>query len=237
MRMVLLPGLLALLALPACKDGPSPAAAPRREAPSSQPKAKAPPMKQSVSPATERVGILPDGVGITVGSTVPEVTLTGSDGQAVQLKELRAQGPLLVVFYRGGWCPFCNFQVRELTAFAPALKERGVTPVVISVDRVEEGAKTSATYSIPFPVLSDPELLAHEAFRVMQKVSDEEVERLAGFGMDLEGSSGKVHHTLAIPSLFLVDMDGKVRWAHAERDYKLRPSMEQILAAIDAASL
>jgi peroxiredoxin len=82
-------------------------------------------------------------------------------GLEVRLSDLMRRGPLLLVFYRGGWCPYCNFQIRELTAAYPEYGKRGVTPVAISVDRVEESAKTLATYSIPFPVLSDPELAAH----------------------------------------------------------------------------
>lgn len=139
----------------------------------------------------------------------------------------------MLVFYRGGWCPFCNYQIRQLTEAYPQYRERGVTPVAISVDRPEEAAKTRATYEIPFPVLSDPDLAAHRAYRVMHEVDDAERERLAGFGMDIERASGRDHHVIAIPSVFVVDAEGVVRWAHADPDYRVRPSNEQILAALD----
>ena len=102
------------------------------------------------------------------------------------------------------------------------------------VDSAEESEKTRARYSIPFPVLSDPELTAHRAFRVIHQADEAEVKRLKGFGMDLERASGKDHHFIAIPSIFLIDEHGVVRWAHADPDYKVRPSIVQILAAIDA---
>jgi len=104
----------------------------------------------------------------------------------VSLRDLASRGSLLVTFYRGGWCPFCNFQIRELTTAFPEFRRRGVTPIAISVDRVEEAAKTSATCEIPFPVLPDPNLVAHRAFRVVRHVGDAEFARLKGKGLDIK---------------------------------------------------
>lgn len=231
--------LVSLVALPGCKDRPAPASASAPAGPeaATRPQEKEPRSKPTDSASDERIGTLPEGVGLPVGSSAPAVTLTDADGATVALEDLQQRGPLLVVFYRGGWCPFCNFQIRELSEAAATFQERGVTPVAVSVDRVDEAARTSATYKVPFPVLSDPDLVAHKAFRVTHRASDEEVERLLGFGMDLERSSGKDHHTIAIPSMFLLDREGIVRWAHAERDYKVRPSVEQLMKVIDAAAL
>lgn len=193
--------------------------------------------KEYAATAAERLGKLPEGFGVPVGQQAPDFTVESSDGQRVSLRELTAKGPVLLAFYRGGWCPFCSFQIRELVKAFPEYRQRGVTPVAISVDRVEEAARTGATYEIPFPVLSDPDLAAHAAFRVLHTADDAEVERLRGFGMDIEKVSGRKHHQFAVPSLFLVDTTGRVRWAHADPDYKTRPRTPQILAAIDEAKL
>jgi peroxiredoxin len=142
-----------------------------------------------------------------------------------------------LIFYRGGWCPFCNFQIRELTHAYGELRKRGVMPVAVSVDRTDEATRTSATYEIPFRVLSDPDLQAHEAFKVVHHADDAEVARLKGFGMDIEQYSGRDHHAIAIPSMFVIDKSGMVRWAHAARDYKTRPSPEQLFAALDGLAL
>lgn len=193
-----------------------------------------PPRKPTAPSPTERIGTLPPDVGLAVGSRMPDAVVHDADGHEVRLGDFLDGGPILVVFYRGGWCPFCNFQIRELTVAYPEYRRRGATPVAISVDRAEESAKTRATYVIPFPVLSDPDLAAHRAFRVVHHADDAEVARLRGFGMDLERASGRAHHDIAIPSMFLVDRDGVIRWAHADRDYRVRPSTAQVLAAIDA---
>jgi peroxiredoxin len=197
--------------------------------------ARKPSPKATTTTGDAELGKLPEGVGIAVGSPAADGKLQDAGGKAVQLADFWKKGWVLLVFYRGGWCPYCNFQVRELTRALPELDKRAVTPVLISVDRVSEAAKTSATYEIPYPVLSDPELVVHRGFRVLQQVDDATLAKYRDFGIDLEGSSGQKHHTIAVPSLFLVDKDGIVRFSHADRDYKVRPSTAQILAAIDRA--
>jgi peroxiredoxin len=197
------------------------------------PKARGVQMKEYGFPDDERLGVLPPGVGIPVGKAAPDARVQDADGREIELHDLFKTGPILLVFYRGGWCPFCNFEIHELTTRYPEFRERGLTPVAISVDRIEESSKTQATYEIPFPVLSDPDLAAHRSYQVVQQVDETDFERLMTFGIDIEKSSGRTHHVIAIPSLFLIDRDGFVRWAHADSDYKVRPSTDQILAAID----
>lgn len=195
----------------------------------------APEPKAYANPAT--IGTLAPGLGVPVGEHAPDAELRDSAGAAVRLGDLVRQGPLALVFYRGGWCPFCNFQIRELTGAYPEFRRRGVRPVAVSVDRVEEAAKTQAAYQVPFPVLSDPDLAAHRAFRVLHQVSEAEAERLRGFHIDLDQASGRTHHVIAVPAIFVIDAQGIVRWAHADPDYKVRPSAAQVLAAIDALGL
>lgn len=194
-------------------------------------------MKQYEYPSSERVGTLPAGVGIAVGQPAPDAIVTDADGHAVRVHDLFSDGPILLVFYRGGWCPFCSMEIHELTVAYPQYQRRGIRPVAISVDRAEASAHTRATYAIPFPVLSDPDLEAHRAFHVMHHADDAEVARLKGFGMDIEQASGRTHHVIAIPSIFVIDRRGIVRWAHADPNYKVRPSTEQILDAIDGLDL
>ncbi len=190
--------------------------------------------KATADTAAASLGTLAPGTGIPVGQPAPDVHAFDLDGQPVRLAELTARGPVLLFFYRGGWCPFCNYQLHALAEAAPEFARRGITPVAVSVDRPQEGTKTRALYQIPFPVLSDSELSFIEAFHVVNKVGAAELSRLRGFGMDLEASSGGAHHVIAVPSMFLIDRAGIVRWAHSDLDYKTRPSVAQILAALDA---
>jgi peroxiredoxin len=198
------------------------------------PPTTAPRSKATTDTPPASLGTLAPGTGIPDGQPAPDVAATDLDGHRVHLKELTARGPVLLIFYRGGWCPFCNFQIRALAAAVPEFARRGITPVAVSVDRPQEGMKTKATYSLSFPVLSDTELSFVEGFHVVNKLPDAEVQRLRGFGMDLEAASGRASHVIAVPSMFLIDRAGVVRWAHSDTDYKTRPSFAEVLPALDA---
>ena len=134
------------------------------------------------------------------------------------------------MFYRDGWCQYCNFQICELTRAFAEFQKRGVTPVAVSVEKPEEEATTKAIYSIPFRILSDGDLALIEAFHVVNKVEGEQLEMFRKYGVDLEGRSGKKHHVIAVPALFLIDQQGVVRWAHSDPTYTVRPTTAQILA-------
>ncbi len=221
---------------PAPAASQSPALAPALAMPSASVSA-APPLKAYTDPPADRVGQLAPGTGIPVGSKVPDVHARDLDGQDVTLSTLYSKGPILLAFYRGGWCPYCSSENHALATSYSEFRKRGVTPVTVSVDKPEAEAKTKATYAIPFPVLSDTDAAMLEAFHVVNNVDDATVAKMRGFGVDLESYSGKTHHKIAIPSLFLIDRSGTVRWAHSDPNYQVRPSIAQILSAIDASHL
>lgn len=226
--------IMAILALhAACTEPAGPAAmAPAPAAASTLPAGK-PKMATSQSTPVERLGTAPEGLGLALGAMLPDVGVKDIEGKPMRVADSAKGGALLVVFYRGGWCPFCNAQVKQMADAFPEFQRRGVTPVLVSVDKAEEGVKTRALYEVTFPLLSDPELVAHEAFRVVHSASDEEVKRLKGFGVDIEASSGQQHHKFAVPSMFLFDTGGKLVWRHVDLDYKTRPAVEQILGVLD----
>ncbi len=225
-----------LLLLAACSATPDPAepvpdpttAPVTAEAP---PQPELPRAKEFTAVDTSKLGTLPDGIGIAVGQPAPDAELTDFDGKPTTLGSLYAEGPVLLVFYRGGWCPFCNFQVRELVEGRKRFAELGVKPVLISVDQPSASTRTRDAWHIPYPVLSDPQLAAHEAWRVVHQVDDERFSWLADKGLDLEAASGQTHHKIAVPSIFLVD-GGEVKWAHADPEYKVRPTNEQLFEVI-----
>ena len=181
----------------------------------------------------KELGTLADGVGVPVGDQAPNATVEDIGGRPIELSSLWSERPLVLVFYRGGWCPYCNSQIRRLTKTNADFDKRGVGIAVISVDSVEESNRTKKTYEVPFPILSDPDLKAHEAFRVVHKIDDATADKYKGFGIDLDKASGRSHHKIAVPSIFIVDQGGTVRWAHGGPDYKVRPSPAQLLAGLD----
>lgn len=112
------------------------------------------------------------------------------------------------------------------------LQKLGIVVGMISVDEPQGLAKTASAHEVPFPLMSDGDLKVHEAYRVVNEVGEAEYARLKKGGMDLEEWSQRKHHKLAIPSLFLIGKDKKVKWAHASRDYKTRPEIDALVAAL-----
>jgi len=239
-------GLAALIALTtsgachrsnASSSGASPAAS-SSAAPMPSSAAQSTPTPKETSPTPlSRIGILEKGTGLEPGQHVPDVHARDLQGKEVKLSELVPRGPLLLAFYRGGWCPYCNFEIRELSKAYPEYRKFGVLPVAVSVDQLDEAAKTNAAYRIPFPVLSDTELSFVSGFHVENHLDDAMVAQLRSLGIDPERYSGKAHHTIAIPALFLIDKQGVVRWAHDDSDITVRPSTDQILFAIGAINM
>ena len=181
-----------------------------------------------------KLGTVASGLGLAIGSPVPDVSIPDDQGNPVSLTDLAARrGALLVVFYRGGWCPYCNTQIRHLATTYAEFSSRNVTPVLISVDKADKTAKTRATFEVAFPLLSDSELVAHEAFNVVQVVDADTREKYKRYGINLAEHSGRDHHTIAVPSIFLFDKAGSLVWAHADPDYTVRPKTDQLIAVID----
>mgnify|MGYP001239947590 CR=1 FL=1 len=118
-------------------------------------------------------------------------------------------GPEVIELPRGGWRPFCNHQVRQVTMAYDKFQQRHVTPVLISVDQTDGAMLVKEAYEIPFPVLSDSDLAAHESFKAVIELDNTGYEKYKKFGVDLEAWSGLDHHKMAAPAVFLVSKEGK----------------------------
>ncbi len=108
----------------------------------------------------------------------------------------------------------------------------GATMVGISPDDPAHSRQNIAKNSIPFPILSDSEVAAAKAFRLAFRVDDETVKKYQGFGIDLEKASGKSHHALPVPAVFIVDRGGKIIFAHSDPDYRQRLEPARIVEAL-----
>jgi len=197
--------------------------------------AQAPPTFALTDTADGKLGTVPAGMGLKVGSKAPSLTLDSVTGGQESLADLYAKGPTFVIFYRGGWCPFCNLQMHNLSLAKADFDKIGVKLVAISVDLPTEEAKMQAKHGVPFPMLSDPKLKAHQVFHVVHVAPEPEQKALAGFGIDLTAYSGESHKSFAVPSIFLVDKQGVIRFVHVDEDYKTRPTIKQMLAVAQKA--
>ena len=166
------------------------------------------------------------------GLKVPDVDLTGMDGKTVSLASLHQEKPLVIVFFRGGWCPICTKHTQQLIKVYPELKDKGFEMIGISPDSVESTKANVLKGSIPFPLYSDSELNATGNFGLAFKVDEATVTKYKEFGIDLEKASGQTHHALPIPAIYVVSKEGLITFAHSNPDYRQRLDVKDLLKAI-----
>jgi peroxiredoxin len=166
---------------------------------------------------------------LQAGTVIPDITLKNAQGKDVKLSSLHQDGPVVLVFFRGGWCPICTRHTGALIKAHPQIKELGAELVGISPDNTESSKENVTKNSIPFPILSDADVAAAKAFGLAFRVDDETLKKYKGFGIDLEKASGQQHHALPVPAVFIVDKAGKIAFAHSDPDYRQRLDVERIL--------
>jgi peroxiredoxin len=173
---------------------------------------------------------------ILVGSIVPTVNLTALDGTATTLAKLLNGKPTVLVFYRGGWCPFCNLQLSELRRLNPDLKAQGFQLLAISPDRADEINKTLEKDELDYALASDAKAEALQAFGIAFKVDDATLSKYAEYGVNLETASGEKHHALPVPSVFVIDAKGIIQFSYVNPDYRTRVPQRLIRAAVEAVA-
>ncbi len=171
---------------------------------------------------------------ILLGSAMPDVPLRTLSGKPITLKAQVAGKPAILVFYRGGWCPFCNLQLSELRLIQKDAEKLGYQIIAISPDRPEELSKTLGKDKLTYTLLSDSKALALRAFGIGYRLDDASFAKYQGYGIDLEKASGEKEHALPVPSVFIVDKDGVLQFSYSHPDYRVRVPGTVVLAAAKA---
>lgn len=172
---------------------------------------------------------------LKVGDAIPDVKLRTEENQEVSLAKLVAKKSTVLIFYRGGWCPFCTRHLKDLAGIEEDLKKEGAQLLAISMDTPAKLKETPGRDKLGYQLLSDSDAVAIQAFGLAFKADDKTVEKYKGYGINLDAASGKDHHLLPHPAVYVVDKSGKIQFAHFNPDYKARLSPEKILAAVRAA--
>ncbi len=172
---------------------------------------------------------------LTVGTEAPVFVARNPDGSDYRFDATAREAPAVLIFYRGGWCPFCNVQLGQLKQAEATLRERGYEVLFLSSDRPEilrSSLKDDIENEVAnYTLLSDAEAQAARAFGVAFRLDDATVARYKTGGLDLEEVAGNAQHILPVPAVFVVDRAGTIRFAHFNPDFRLRLSAEELLAA------
>jgi peroxiredoxin len=169
---------------------------------------------------------------LKAGDTAPLFTLKDPDGKQVSAAELLAKGPLVVSFYRGVWCPYCNMELQALQEALPSFLQLGTSLVAISPQNTANSRKSIRTNGLEFPILSDPGNETAAAFGLRFKLPDYLIELYRSLHNDLPAFNGDTSWTLPLPARFVIGQDRVIRYAEVNPDYTHRPEPADMLPAL-----
>jgi peroxiredoxin len=174
---------------------------------------------------------------LKVGDRAPAFVLKDADGNDVSSAGLLAQGPLIVTFYRGIWCPYCNMDLQAIQAALPALEQRRAKLVAISPQTAPNSRRSQRENKLGFPILSDPRNDVAAAFGLRFKLPDYLIDLYRdAFKNDLAVVNGDGSWTLPMPARFVIARDGTIVYAEVNPDYTRRPDPEELLPVLDRTS-
>ena len=159
---------------------------------------------------------------ILVGAMVPKLTLTTVEGSLFDLNAAIAEKPTVLIFYRGGWWPYCNVQLGQLQNIEPQLIQSGYQIIAINPDHPAKLGQAIQKHKLGYLLLSDSKMIGARAFGIAFKVDKKMLEDYESFGVNLEEASGEKHHLLPVPAVFVVGTDGIIKFEYVNPNYKVR---------------
>lgn len=168
---------------------------------------------------------------IAVGDPIPDTVLLTIEDKEITLRDAIAGKPTVLIFYRGGWCPYCTKHLTALAGIQEDLDKLGIQILAISPDQPSKLREKPDNAKIPYQLLSDRTMEVAKTFGIAFEVDGGTREKYRGFGIDLEAASGEAHHLLPHPAVYVIDAKGIIRFAHVNEDYKVRLEAEKVLEA------
>jgi len=171
---------------------------------------------------------------IKVGEALPAFSLPDATGKTMSSAPLLAKSPLLITFYRGEWCPFCNIALIELQKYVPEYHARGVQFIAISPELPNTSLTTTQKHNLDFPVLSDVRNVYARQLGIVFKQDDALREPFGALGIDLNARNGDDSFEVPVPITLLVGKEGVVRNVFVDPDFTKRLEPGAALDWIDA---
>ena len=170
---------------------------------------------------------------LKVGDKAPAVVLGNVRGEPVDLGELLKSGPVIVTFYRGGWCPFCNLELKAFQDVLPQITAAGASLVAISPEKPDDSLSTSEKNALTFEVLSDVGQKAGRAFGLVYEFTDELKSVYNGFNLDIPGKNGSADEwALPVSATYVIASNGRIIYANTDTDYRDRADPRDVLAVL-----
>ncbi len=169
---------------------------------------------------------------LPVGATAPEFALPDFSGKLVRSTDLLALGPLVVNFFRGRWCPYCVTEMETWRDLYPALRERGALVIGISPQTQRQSDFTAGQHAIPFPLLTDAGCAVAEKFGLVWTLPAYLQKYYRSILLNIPFVNGDQSWKLPLPATYVIGSDGKILYAEAHADFRVRPEPEDVLRAL-----
>ena len=169
---------------------------------------------------------------LQVGDTLPPINLPNALGKTVNTQDLLTEGALVISFYRGQWCPYCNLELRALQQALPEFKALGASLVAISPQNPDNSLSTTEKNELTFEVLSDVGNQVARQLGLVFQIPEQLRPIYQSFGIDLPEHNGDETFELPIAATYVINRDGKVVYAFVNPDYTQRAEPADIVAAV-----
>jgi len=167
-----------------------------------------------------------------VGATAPLFVLPDARGGEVALDAVLARGPVVLVFYRGGWCPYCNLQLAAFQGALAEIRAAGAELVAVSPQTPDQSLSLAEQHDLAFPVLSDAGNRVAREYGLVFTSGAAATETMNELGVELSSFNGDETNTLPAASTFVIGQDGRIRFASVTGDYRWRVGPDEVLAAL-----
>ena len=171
---------------------------------------------------------------LKVGDTAPDFELPDATGKAVKLSTLLKDGPVVITFYRGQWCPYCNLEIRAFQQLLPDFQQVGAQIVAISPELPTNALSMKEKHELAFPVLSDVGNAIARDYGLVFALAESLRPLNKSFGINIPASNGDDSFELPVPATYVIDSTGTIRYAYAKADYTLRAEPADVLEAVKA---
>lgn len=169
---------------------------------------------------------------LKTGDKAPDFSLPDAAGRKISLNETLQHGPVILIFYRGGWCPYCNLELRAYQRSLPEIHQAGAQLIAVSPQTPDASLSTREKNALAFPVLSDTDNQVAIAFGILFDLPEYLAKLYARFGIDLPKVNNVKTWTLPLPATYVIGQDGTILKSFVETDYRIRMEPSEALAAL-----
>ncbi|AZB43152.1 AhpC/TSA family protein [Bacillus sp. FJAT-42376] len=173
-----------------------------------------------------------EGKGLETGDQVPDFILPDASGNQISIANILKEGPAVITFYRGGWCPYCNMELRAYQSIIDEFHEAGVQLVAISPEKPDASLDTKEKNELSFHVLSDEGNETARAFNLVYQLPEYLIDVYKEKGLDIPGANGDDSWTLPVSATYIADQSGNIVYAYTKADYKDRIEPAEVLEKV-----